>query len=154
LSCERVDLLQLVSTSVELVAPEAPGRRFDVRAHGEVPPVRADADRIAQVVDNLLTNAIKYGETESTILVEVAVEAAKSRVAVAVTNQGIGITAEEMPQIFHRFKRTTSAKKSGAKGLGLGLYIVRELIEAHGGEVVASSTPGGSTRFVFTLPIG
>src|SRR6266498_3977486 len=71
LSPGRVDLIHLVRASVELVAPEAPDRRFDVQVRGEIPPVKADADRITQVIDNLLTNAIKYGQPESTILVEV-----------------------------------------------------------------------------------
>jgi signal transduction histidine kinase len=152
LSRERVDLLQLVSASIELVAPEAPDRCFEVRARGEVPPVKADADRIAQVIDNLLTNAVKYGQPGTTIAVEV--EAVDGMVAVAVVNDGIGIGAEELPQLFRRFVRTDVARQSGVKGLGLGLYIVRELVQAHGGEVVASSTPGGATTFRFTLPIG
>jgi signal transduction histidine kinase len=152
LSRDRVDLLQLLSMSIESVAHDAPDRRFDVRARGEVPPIRADADRLAQVLDNLLSNAVKYGQPASTIEVEVG--AVDGMVTVAVTNQGMGIDAEELPQLFHRFARTDKARKSGVKGLGLGLYIVRELIEAHGGEVEASSTPGGTTTFVFTLPIG
>jgi signal transduction histidine kinase len=152
LSRERLDLLQLVRTSVELVAPDSPDRRFEVLAHGDVPLVKADGDRLAQVIDNLLTNAVKYGQPESTI--EVEVRAADDAVSVAVTNQGIGIDAEELPHLFHRFARTDKARKSGVKGLGLGLYIVRELIEAHGGKVIASSTPAGSTTFRFTLPIG
>src|SRR5262249_10175178 len=106
---ERIDLPRLVNASVECVAPEAPDRRFDVQVHGEVPPVNADADRIAQVMDNLLTNAIKYGEPRSTILVEVGV--LESMATVAVTNQGVGISPEELPHLFQRFARTDKAKQ-------------------------------------------
>jgi signal transduction histidine kinase len=152
LTCERVDLRSLVSASVDVVAQEAPDRRFQMTAHGEIPPIKADADRIAQVIDNLLSNAIKYGTPESPIVVEI--DAADDIVRVSVTNDGVGIDPEDLPHLFQRFARTNQAKRSRVKGLGLGLYIVRELIEAHGGEVDVSSTPGGSTTFRFTLPIG
>jgi signal transduction histidine kinase len=152
LARERIDVPQLVSGSIESVALEAPDRRFDVRVQDDVPPVKADADRIAQVIDNLLTNAIKYGTPQSTVVVEVG--AGAGMVTVAVTNQGVGIGPEELPQLFQRFARTEQARQSGVGGLGLGLYIARQLIEAHGGSIAASSTPGASTTFHFTLPIG
>jgi signal transduction histidine kinase len=151
LSRERVDVLQLARASVDLIAPEAPDRRFDVHLRGDVPPVKADSDRIMQVIDNLLTNAVKHGQPGTPILVEV--EAANGMVGVSVTNQGVTISAQELSQLFQRFARAGQARERGIKGLGLGLYIVRGLIEAHGGAVVASSTPEGSTTFRFTLPI-
>jgi signal transduction histidine kinase len=74
-------------------------------------------------------------------------------VAVAVTNEGRALTAEEIARIFERFQRTASARLQGIQGVGLGLYITRSLVEAHGGRVTAESTPAGVTTFRFTLPI-
>jgi PAS domain S-box-containing protein len=148
---QRVDVPALVSAVSERVALQAPDRAIDVRILGQVPDVEADPDRIAQVMENLLTNAVKYGKGGTTILTSVSWE--DGDVAVAVTNEGRPLTAEELSRIFERFHRTASAKLEGIQGVGLGLYITRSLVEAHGGRITAESTPAGLTRFRFTLPV-
>ncbi|MGZ3426732.1 MAG: sensor histidine kinase [Polyangia bacterium] len=145
-----VRLRELVREAAERIALEAPDRRIEVHVSGDPAEVDADADRIAQVMDNLLTNAVKYGEPGTPILVDV--EARSDGVAVSVSNQGAGIAAEHLPTLFARFRRAEDAKRRGIKGIGLGLYIARALIEAHGGRIVAESTPGQLTTFRFTLP--
>jgi PAS domain S-box-containing protein len=148
---QRVDVPVLVSAVAERMALQAPDRAFDVRVPGPGPDVEADPDRIAQVMENLLTNAVKYGKGGTPIITSVSW--GDGDVAVAVTNEGRPLTAEELSRIFERFHRTASAKLEGIQGVGLGLYITRSLVEAHGGRITAESTPAGVTTFRFTLPV-
>ena len=147
---QPVDLASLVHVSVERIAAEAPDRRFDLRAPSSLPFVDIDADRIVQVLDNLLSNAIKDGAPETPIEVEIVLR--DLDLLVSIINQGPGIAPEDLPHLFQRFHRVGTDKHSHIKGVGLGLYIVQQLIEAHGGRVQAESTPGGKTTFCFTLP--
>ena len=148
LAQQNVDLGTLVSRSVELVASEAEDRRIELRASGDAPVVRADPDRIAQVLENLLSNAVKYGASGTTIVIEI--DATGPEVDVAVTNEGAGIDPAELPHLFNRFYRVEGGTR--VQGVGLGLYIARELIEAHGGRMNAESIPGATTTFRFSLP--
>jgi signal transduction histidine kinase len=130
---------------------QAAGRPFEVHIEPCIPEVDADPDRIAQVMDNLLTNAVKYGAQGSAIAVRVSCEG--GALAVAVTSHGRPLTAEELTHMFERFQRADSAKRTGIPGVGLGLYISRSLVEAHGGCIEAQSTPEGATTVRFTLPV-
>lgn len=145
-----LDLVGIVRASAERLALQAVERRVDVHVGGALPPLVGDADRIAQVMDNLLGNAVKYGRAGTPIVVRV--EPCDGEVAVSVTNEGAGIPREAMPHLFDRFFRTTAAKVAGIEGLGLGLYITRELVAAHGGSITAESEPGKTTTLRFTLP--
>jgi signal transduction histidine kinase len=102
-------------------------------------------------MDNLLTNAIKYGAARTAVWVELST--LDDSIAVSVTNQGAGIEPEQLPYLFSRFHRAAERQHAGVKGIGLGLYIVRELVEAHGGRIVVESVPGKTTTFRFTLPL-
>jgi PAS domain S-box-containing protein len=151
----RLDVPSVVHAAVERFAFDTAGRSLEVRVHGAPPPAEIDPDRIAQVMDNLLTNAIKYGRPETVVVVDV--EGGEGEVSVAVSNQGSGISRDDLPRLFHRFERTENVKqgrKAGVGGVGLGLYITRGLVEAHGGRITVQSTPGGTTTFRFTLPVG
>jgi PAS domain S-box-containing protein len=145
-----VDVPALVSAVSERVALQAPDRAIDVRILGQVPDVEADPDRIAQVMENLLTNAVKYGKAKTPVVTSIASDGRE--VAVSVTNEGPPLKADEIARIFERFQRTDSAKLRGVQGVGLGLYITRSLVEAHGGRITAESTAEGVTTFRFTLP--
>jgi PAS domain S-box-containing protein len=145
---ENVDLVSLVARSVDVVVPQVTGRPFELRVYGEAPFATVDPDRIAQVLENLLSNAIKYGACGTPIVVEI--DTTGLDVAVSVTNEGPGIDPNELPHLFNRFYRAEGGTR--VKGVGLGLYIARELIEAHGGHIAAESTPGEKTTFRFTLP--
>jgi signal transduction histidine kinase len=103
------------------------------------------------VLTNLLSNAVKYGFAHSRIDVELARRG--GQLEVTITNEGEGIPEDELPRLFRRFHRTETARQSRIGGLGLGLYITRGLIEAHGGRIWAESTPGKKTSFHFTLPL-
>ncbi|XYI02217.1 PAS domain S-box protein [Sorangium sp. So ce1128] len=149
LDCQSADLAELIKEATERIALEAPDRPIELRVRGAPARVEVDADRIAQVMDNLLTNALKYGDPGTPIRIDV--EAGADNVSVSVTNEGPGIAPEHMLYLFGRFQRARDTQRRGAKGLGLGLYITRELIEAHHGQIVAESVPGGTTTFRFTL---
>ena len=151
LSRRPTDLVALVKASVEPIALHAADRAFDVRVEGSIPVIEVDPDRIAQVVENLLTNAVKYGAPETPIVVTVG--ATKEHVAVAVTNEGAGIAPEDLARLFHRFARAEEGEHAAVKGVGLGLHIARELVRAHGGEITVDSVPGAATKFRFTIPI-
>lgn len=120
------------------------------RTSGRAPPVEADAGRVEQVLTNLLVNAHKYGEPGTPIVVELEGDVTEARVTVV--NRGRGIDADDLPHVFERFYRARGSAERRIKGLGLGLFIVRGIVEAHGGRVFADSTPGERTRFGFSLP--
>lgn len=113
--------------------------------------VRADAGRLEQVLTNLLSNALKYGQPGTEIAVELTAAGAEAELTVA--NRGAGIPAEELPFVFERHVRTRAAKKGGARGSGLGLHIARGLVEAHGGRIWATSVPGETTTFRVRVPL-
>jgi signal transduction histidine kinase len=109
--------------------------------------LRADPARLDRIVLNLLQNALKYSPPESEVGLEV--HGGSGRVTIRVVDHGPGIPPADLPHIFERFYR---GHRTEAGGLGLGLYSVRLLVEAHGGSVRAEPTPGGGTTFVVTLP--
>ncbi|WP_437991202.1 PAS domain S-box protein [Sorangium sp. So ce145] len=146
----EVDLPALIRATVERTADATRGHRVDVEVQDGVPPLLADPGRLEQVLTNLLSNAAKYGAPGTPI--RIAVERRSGEVSVAVENEGKGIAPDDVSRLFTRYYRTREAKAGGAAGLGLGLYIVRGLVEAHGGRIWAENAPG-KTTFQFTLPL-
>ncbi|MGN6031603.1 MAG: ATP-binding protein [Thermomicrobiales bacterium] len=115
-------------------------------------PASLDGDRIFQVIDNLVGNAIKYTEG-GTITVALAEQPFIHRAIVTVTDEGTGIPEAERDALFTPFFRARSAAESAVPGLGLGLYICRELVEAHGGTISVDASESGGSRFTIALPI-
>jgi two-component system sensor histidine kinase VicK len=111
--------------------------------------VQGDRDRLGQVLDNLIGNAIKYSSPEGEIVVRT--EAVDGEAHVSVSDQGAGIPADILPSLFDRFYR--GGNSSGEAGLGLGLYITRMLLEAHGGRIWATSEEGVGSTFTAALPL-
>jgi signal transduction histidine kinase len=111
-----------------------------------LPPVLADPDRLDRILVNLVGNALKYSNER------VTVEAAREGeiVRISVTDRGPGVSAADLPRIFDRYYR---GQRHEGEGLGLGLYIVRKLVEAHGGWIAAESRQGEGSTFTFTLPV-
>lgn len=145
------ELAPLVQEILERMAGEARDRPLRVVWQGEPLRVMVDPQRFEQVLTNLVSNAIKYGAPGTEIVVEFIRH--EGEVIVSVINQGAGISAEELPLLFERFHRARDARQGGVAGLGLGLYIARGLVEAHGGRIWAESEPGATTAFRFTLPL-
>ncbi|MBM2619747.1 PAS domain S-box protein [Actinoplanes sp. LDG1-06] len=123
----------------------------------EVPrhlPVHADPVRLRQVLDNLVTNAVKYTPTGGTVSVTAHLTADEEGDAViAVSDTGIGIPADEYDRLFDRFFRASNAVRNGTKGTGLGLAITKAIVDAHGGSVSATPVPAGGSVFAVTLPV-
>ncbi len=145
---QEVDLAALARDVVARHADEAEaaGTRVAIEADGPV-PCQADPDRVDQVVANLLSNALKYGRGAP---VTIRVHPEEGYAVLAVTDRGIGIPAEQQARIFGRFERAVPPRNYG--GLGLGLWIVRSLVEAHGGRIAVESTPGQGSTFTVKLP--
>ncbi|WP_282420100.1 PAS domain S-box protein [Polyangium sp. 15x6] len=145
------NLPALLRQIVEDMADEDARARVWLSIDRDVPLVHVDAGRIQQVVENLVSNAVKYGKPGTPIAIRLRVQSAE--VALSVCNEGPGIDPELMPRLFSRFQRGM-ASTSRIKGLGLGLYICRGLVEAHGGVLRVESEPFKTTTFSFTLPLG
>jgi len=147
---QDLDLAAHLREHVDRLATVLQGHALRLDVRGELRPMRADPGRLEQVLGNLLSNAAKYGEPGAAILV--VAEDRGPEAEVSVTNRGAGLEPEELSQVFTRYYRAPSAKAGPQSGLGLGLYITRGLVEAHGGRIWAESTPGETTTFRFTLP--
>ncbi len=147
----KVDMVELVRAAVERLAPQARAHGVTVRveAGGDVFPVEADPDRLAQVLVNLLDNAIKYSPADGEVQVWVRGEG--NRLRVGVRDRGPGIPAEELARIGERFYRADKARTRAEGGSGLGLSIARALVEAHGGELSVESREGAGTTVTFAL---
>jgi PAS domain S-box-containing protein len=153
LTSERVEpatIAHEVADSARSYAPETV--RIDVSASNDLPSLPTDADRLRQVLANLVENAIKYSPDGG--LVEVSIEALDDRVRFAVRDEGLGIPPSEHERIFTKFYRLDPDLTRGVGGTGLGLYICRELVRRMEGRIwVAARSTGGSTFFV-DLPLG
>jgi heavy metal sensor kinase len=147
---EAIELGPLLTTLVEFFEPLAEERDIRIEA-GPFPPVtvRGDGSWLRQLFSNLVDNAVKYGEGGSCIRVEARLEGAEVRVCVS--DDGPGIPAEELPEVFERFER--GAGRQGRPGFGLGLPLAREIARAHGGRIAAASQPGRETAFTVWLPV-
>jgi hypothetical protein len=123
--------------------------RYRVEVADGLPETWLDADKVDQILANLIENAVRHGAGTVTTVVESADVAGAPGVAVLVRDQGPGIAPEVAPRVFTRFWR---AKRRG--GAGLGLFIVKGLVEAHGGDITVQQAPGGGAEFRFTVPAG
>ena len=145
-----VDPRTLVTESVERQRHSGGGALVKVFNGQSLSPVFVDPMRIGQVLGNLLSNAVKYGDRQHDVVVRL--DRHDHEIEIAVTNRGKGIEPEELPRLFDRFARSKSTRGSGVPGLGLGLYISKGVVEAHGGRLWAESKPGDTTTFHVTLP--
>ena len=151
---EPLDLVQLARSTVRKLTPQAEARGLSlaVEADPHAPPIPADADRVEQVLLNLLDNAIKYSRPGGTVTVRVA-SGADGTARVQVRDEGIGIPAADLPRIGERFYRADKARSRAEGGSGLGLAIARALVEAHGGRLWVESQEGQGTIVTFVLPV-
>ena len=151
LRLQRVDLAELLASCVERIQTRTEGHTIRLTVPDERLVGQWDAQRLDQVITNVLTNAIKYAPDGGEIVV--SAERRADDVEIAVRDQGVGIAPEQLPHVFDRFYRVT-ATAPAVQGLGIGLYIARELVEAHGGRIWAESAgPGHGTTMRLTLPL-
>jgi signal transduction histidine kinase len=145
---EPVNLRELTNQTIDLYEDVAEERGVQLRADVEE-GLSIDVDRIRmrQALANLVDNAVKY--TESGGSVEVAAERLGSETVISVTDTGVGVPADELQHVWRRLYR--GDKSRSTRGLGLGLSLVKAIVEAHGGRVSVSSTPGAGSRFEIHL---
>jgi signal transduction histidine kinase len=142
-----VDLAGVIRDSVATAEFGQDDVRLEIAISAALPHVRGDAERLRQLVDNLVSNAIKYSEAGGRVLVEA--EAEDGHVTVRVRDDGPGIMAEHQDHIFEKFGRAAGSAKPGT---GLGLFLSRSFAEAHGGSLAVESRPGQGSTFTLTLP--
>jgi signal transduction histidine kinase len=151
LQLSSVDVGELAYRSVEAARPAADDKGVQVELVRDHPPlVRADRQRLTQVLDNLISNAIKFTDAGGRVRVETAQDAQGVKLVVADT--GIGIPDAEQGQVFSRFFRASTATQQAIPGTGLGLAISRALVEQHGGTIALESAVGRGTEITVTLP--
>ncbi len=148
---ERLGAHAIVSGAIGALGPVPATHRLLADVPVELRQVSADPLRASQVLVNLLSNAIKYSPEGGTVYVRARAEG--NAVRFAVTDQGMGISAEDQERLFGTFFRTQSALDSGIPGTGLGLYITKRLVEAMGGQMSLQSEPGRGSTFSFTMPV-
>jgi signal transduction histidine kinase len=147
-----IDLSGVVRETVEALAPLADERTVSLRVElpAKLLPVQADPDRFRQVVQNLVENALRH--TPSGGEVRVILNNNGDGVHMVVADTGTGIGAQDLPHIFEHFYRADESRARSSGGTGMGLAIVKSLVEAHGGRVSVESAPGAGTIFTITLP--
>jgi two-component system sensor histidine kinase ResE len=150
---ELFSLDELVTKTVAAFKTVADERALtiDTDLPGDLPPVEGDTERLGQVLANLLSNASKFSEEGGTISVRARAEGPE--LVVSVQDQGIGIAIEALPHLFERFYQVDDSRTRWQGGAGLGLYISRQIVEAHGGRIWVDSNAGEGSAFSFAIPI-
>jgi PAS domain S-box-containing protein len=154
LEVTEFDARDVVGDAVTSMAGTAKSRSAKVRfvKSDEALPVRADRDKLQQLVMNLLGNALKYGTQGGEVVVEVRPASGAGRIEIAVSDDGPGIPAEELERVFEKFRRAREAQHGSSAGTGLGLAISREIVKLHGGRIWAETREEGGARFRVDLP--
>jgi PAS domain S-box-containing protein len=147
----NVDLVTIAGRNVEQARATTSAHEIRFTAPREAIVGWWDSGRLSQVLQNLLANAIKYSPYGG--LIEVTIEAMDGVGRVIVSDDGIGIPAGALPHVFERFYRVEAVEHSTVQGLGIGLYIARTLVEAHEGQITATSMPGRGSTFTVSLPL-
>ncbi|HWV76192.1 MAG TPA: HAMP domain-containing sensor histidine kinase, partial [Isoptericola sp.] len=156
LAADEIDVVQVVREAVANERPAADAAGVEVEVAGDAAvPLRSDAGRVGQVVDNLLSNAVKYSERGGRVRVTVTAgtDPQGARVArLQVADQGSGIPADELEHITERFYRSRDTRRRRVRGVGLGLSLVDQIVQDHGGTMTFRSEPGRGTEVDVTLP--
>jgi signal transduction histidine kinase len=150
LTREPVNIPRLVRQAVQKMEPLSARHHFVIAVPDDLPPVLADYARVEQVLINLLENAIKYSPGGGQITI--TSDLTSDEVILHISDEGIGVPEAERERIFSRFGRLNSRVVRQMKGVGLGLYIARAIITAHGGRIWVDPAPGGGAQFSFSLP--
>lgn len=149
---KREETLPVVLEALHLMEPLAQTKaiRMQIEAPPKLPPIYGDRRRVVQVLTNLLSNAVKFVPAQGAGVIKLRVWAEKTEVHFAVSDNGLGIAQEQLPHLFERYWKGKAEQRSG---IGLGLFISKGIVEAHGGQIGVQSTLNVGTTFFFTLPI-
>jgi len=150
LSIETVNLVDLVRATVDDIQMLAPGRETLLRAPSEL-TVQGDVDLLNHAIENLVSNAVKFGDTAGPIEIELVLRA--GRAVLSVSNTGTPIPEQDRARIFERFYRADKSRSRRIEGTGLGLSLAREIARAHGGDLMLERSDNERTAFVLTIPL-
>ena len=146
---ELIELPELVQGEVDFIRSAlSQAEHLDFVAQVNCPQLSADPQKLRQILSNLISNAAKYSPKGGEVRVEV--ESAEGEALFKISDQGVGISADDKEQLFTQFKRVGDRKMVG--GIGIGLWLTRALVKAHGGRIWVESTPGKGSAFYFTIP--
>jgi signal transduction histidine kinase len=153
LDITSIDLRGLIDEVRETMEPLAreKGIALEMTFATALPPVEADRTKLRRILVNLLSNALKFTGKGGGVEVRAAKE--EERVRLSISDTGVGIAREDVERLFDKYEQARSRATRGEKGTGLGLYITKQLVELHGGEIKVDSEPGKGSTFSFTLPI-
>jgi len=153
INTQPVDVLLIIHAAIDAVRPAAKAKEIRISTHIEAPDsiVRADSERLQQVLWNLLANAVKFTPARGTV--DLYLEQHGSLAEIRIEDSGPGIPPEFLPRIFERFSQADGSSTRKHGGLGLGLAIVRHLVELHGGTVSAANRDGAGAVLIVRLPI-
>ncbi len=148
-----VNMSEVISETLAILQPQAAEREISVplQISEALPTIIGDADRLKQVMVNLVSNAVKYNHEGGRVDIEVKV--GEDKLNVAVRDTGRGIAEEDLPHIFEKFHRVDDPEHQQIRGTGLGLSIAKHIVEAHGGTISVQSVRGQGSTFAFTLPL-
>lgn len=156
LAIEPVEMVDLINVAEERLAFLAQKRSIDFSTSvaSDVPIIMADWDKVRRIVENLATNAIKYTEPKGSVRVEVRAAQEQDGILIVVSDTGVGIRAENLPYIFEKYVQVDKSSQKCREGSGLGLAVVKELAELHGGWVSVRSEYGRGSEFTVFVPAG
>jgi len=146
-----IDMKGVILENVDLFQAQTDKHTFKVNLSDDLVKIEADKDKINQVMENLISNAVKFSPQGGRITV--SVERVKGKIEISVADTGIGIPEKNLPHIFEKFYRADNASSEVIGGTGLGLSIVKYIVESHGGKLSVESKLGKGSTFSFTLPI-
>ena len=144
------DVIQRAANATESLFEQKSNVALIVETHDDLPQITADRDKLLQVVINLISNAVKFTDEGS---VTCHAELAKNHIQITVIDTGSGISKEDQPKVFEKFKQVGDTLTDKPKGTGLGLSICKEIVEYHGGQIWVDSELGKGSRFSFVLPL-
>jgi PAS domain S-box-containing protein len=148
---EPTNISRLLEEAVAEARLRSPGHEIVSDIENWLPRINIEASRIKQVMDNLIDNACKYSEERTRVIISARIK--NIELLISVSDQGIGIPGDDIEKVFDQMYRVEQAQSLGKPGLGLGLAICREIVEAHGGRIWAESQPGKGSVFHFIIPI-
>lgn len=149
---DMVDLVGIVARSVEFIA-EQRGIALTTVVHREVPIITADWEKVRRIVENLVSNAIKFTRRGGTVRLEVGYDGLRNCVTIEVSDNGKGISPEDLPYVFDRFRQSDKSAQRRYKGSGLGLALVKEMVAMHHGNIDVKSVVHEGTTFVVSIPV-
>jgi signal transduction histidine kinase len=153
LDIDSIDLRSVLDELRETMEPLAKekGIKLAEILPADLPPVKADRAKLRRILLNLVSNAVKFTENGGRVDLRAETEGAFARISV--TDTGVGIAPQDVERLFDKYQQARSRATRGEKGTGLGLYITRQLVELHGGEITVESENGKGSTFAFTLPL-